>query len=821
MKKVILFFVGVFVGLAQLNAQQISQSFEGSIFPPSGWNAVTVTGTSTWEQSSLKARTGQFSAFIHYESGSGGSTGFGEHWLISPKVVSVANGDKITFYLSSDAQPSDYPIPSPYYDKMEVYLSTTGNTPADFAPAGKIAYIDLNNPALATGFVKYEYVFTPAFYGQSVYIGLRHFENQGNSVFVDDFSAGTKLSDDLTSFALNFKDKTAYPSGLPITVSDTIANNGTSAVSSTVPVSYMVNGVVQKTVNANLSLNPGDKTVVSFTGADAFVPPSPGTYEIKVFTDWATDANRTNDTITYQMVVQQPNTVFPFYKYFDDLGDWILGGNRKFKIESANPLTGIPYINPAGLQGPSIYANTLSGLISVNDSFLLRSPLMDFTGISKPMLNFYVAAGNIDNNNDVLQIMVSTDGGNTFGSPVYFKSGTTTPKLQTRPKISYPFVPSAGDDWRHEIVDLSSYSGKSNVMIQFKVISKKGNNVWLNNIKILAQDPANYTAVKVASAPTVVTGPLGSKVNFVTLSVPDSMRIEGSNTMTGIPVFDVNTSSTNNDGKILTPNMAFPRLWTAAYSGNTDIRATYDISLDVTGVPGVNPGNLDSLYILKRADESGPWQALTTTRVGNVLTATSLTDFSDFAVGYYSNAVPVTVLSFSGKQMGGSVELSWNTSQEANILSYDIEKWNGGDWVKIGTRQSSRFSMQNSYSFEDINPSNGINLYRLRINSEIGSIAYSDIAKVMVSISGNRVYQNVPNPFRNYTIIRYDLEKSAHIKIVVYDISGRKVSVLENSVRSAGNYQVRWDAGNVLPGTYFYKVMVDDKVISKTMLKVE
>ena len=69
------------------------------------------------------------------------------------------------------------------------------------------------------------------------------------------------------------------------------------------------------------------------------------------------------------------------------------------------------------------------------------------------------------------------------------------------------------------------------------------------------------------------------------------------------------------------------------------------------------------------------------------------------------------------------------------------------------------------------------------------------------------LYQNYPNPFNPETIIHYDLPDSEYVELTIFDILGKKVSILINEYKQAGSHQVTWNAKNNLSklaaGIYF------------------
>ena len=78
--------------------------------------------------------------------------------------------------------------------------------------------------------------------------------------------------------------------------------------------------------------------------------------------------------------------------------------------------------------------------------------------------------------------------------------------------------------------------------------------------------------------------------------------------------------------------------------------------------------------------------------------------------------------------------------------------------------------------------------------------------------------QNYPNPFNPSTVIRYALPKASDVKIVVFDILGRVVASLVNERKSAGYYELPFNAASLASGTYFYRIQAGEFVQTKKML---
>ncbi len=69
-----------------------------------------------------------------------------------------------------------------------------------------------------------------------------------------------------------------------------------------------------------------------------------------------------------------------------------------------------------------------------------------------------------------------------------------------------------------------------------------------------------------------------------------------------------------------------------------------------------------------------------------------------------------------------------------------------------------------------------------------------------------RLEQNVPNPFRDTTEIRFALPEAAHVQLVVYDLNGREVARLVDGRRAAGVHRVTWRARGLASGVYLCRL---------------
>lgn len=76
--------------------------------------------------------------------------------------------------------------------------------------------------------------------------------------------------------------------------------------------------------------------------------------------------------------------------------------------------------------------------------------------------------------------------------------------------------------------------------------------------------------------------------------------------------------------------------------------------------------------------------------------------------------------------------------------------------------------------------------------------------------------QAYPNPFHAETIIPFDLPRSSHVSLAVYDMLGREVVKLVDGVRTQGRHSVAFDARGLPSGMYIFRLESSSGVASKT-----
>lgn len=83
------------------------------------------------------------------------------------------------------------------------------------------------------------------------------------------------------------------------------------------------------------------------------------------------------------------------------------------------------------------------------------------------------------------------------------------------------------------------------------------------------------------------------------------------------------------------------------------------------------------------------------------------------------------------------------------------------------------------------------------------------------------LHPNYPNPFNPLTTIRFELDEARTARLVVYDVTGRRVAVLSDGMHSPGAHRVQFNAADLASGMYIYRLYTENEVLSGRMMLVK
>ncbi|MGE5401367.1 MAG: LamG-like jellyroll fold domain-containing protein [Ignavibacteriales bacterium] len=189
-------------------------------------------------------------------------------------------------------------------------------------------------------------------------------------------------------------------------------------------------------------------------------------------------------------------------------------------------------------------------------------------------------------------------------------------------------------------------------------------------------------------------------------------------------------------------------------------------------------------------------------------------------------SLPVELTFFDARVNNHVVLLNWTTATEVNNYGFEIQRSASGSlpsndsWQDIGFIQGHGNSNHpQEYSFTDDNPPTGKIQYRLKQIDADGSYKCYDAVSVVVdSPMEFKLHQNCPNPFNPSTVISYLIPEGKDVKLTIYDMLGKEISILVNEFQSAGLHSVQLNAANLPSGVYLYTIQAGQFRDSKKLL---
>lgn len=264
-----------------------------------------------------------------------------------------------------------------------------------------------------------------------------------------------------------------------------VLNRGSNVIN-TARIQISFGGNIIETRNFNMSLSLGESTVLSFNPI-AIPGDGQAIFEARIIqVNGTSDENIDNNVLTSRPLIQ-PEINLPYALDLSETNsDWVIRNpDNSFTWENISlPISGVN-------QNLLWIRHYEYDALGQQDFFI--SPSINLRDFPNAQLTFNMAHSPYDaaGFSDFLYVAVSTDCGNTFDiiNAPYNKDSNL---LRTVPPQQNEFIPTSNNQFRREILNLARYADFDNIRIAFITQNGYGNNIFLKDIEILAEETYNY-----------------------------------------------------------------------------------------------------------------------------------------------------------------------------------------------------------------------------------------------------------------------------------------------------------------------------------------
>ncbi|PLX12802.1 MAG: hypothetical protein C0598_05075 [Marinilabiliales bacterium] len=178
----------------------------------------------------------------------------------------------------------------------------------------------------------------------------------------------------------------------------------------------------------------------------------------------------------------------------------------------------------------------------------------------------------------------------------------------------------------------------------------------------------------------------------------------------------------------------------------------------------------------------------------------------------------------------GRIDVVWLDTRDAvsypylSALYYSYSIDNGVSWSD-NEKLSELFNPNEGYPNQDkmgdyfdmVSDNDGAHLaWANTLNGE-QDVYYGHITPWYVGIEENITSKddfhliNYPNPFKEETTIRYELEKTEKVNISIFDTYGKLIFVLKDEIQNSGLHNIVFNAKELNPGIYYCRINAGGK----------
>ena len=260
------------------------------------------------------------------------------------------------------------------------------------------------------------------------------------------------------------------------------------------------------------------------------------------------------------------------------------------------------------------------------------------------------------------------------------------------------------------------------------------------------------------------------------------------------------TDDLNRSYSVLTNESGVYKLNNLKYSGDYYVQAF--APLNIPGYYTVD--NKPAIY----------WQDADSISVSNSLSNIDIVVARDSSYG--AGVVEGTVLSNNSNSTINDALIYVQSANDSKIYSYNLVSSEGKFSIPVlpyGQYKiiAQKIGLQNTISEP----------FDITIAKD--TVTGIDLIMIVTSVDNPDIQldfnlqQNYPNPFNPSTNIEFSLNDATDVKLIIYNVLGEKISTLLNNNLQRGNYTIKFNAGDLPSGIYFYELRTNDNRLVKKM----
>lgn len=183
-----------------------------------------------------------------------------------------------------------------------------------------------------------------------------------------------------------------------------------------------------------------------------------------------------------------------------------------------------------------------------------------------------------------------------------------------------------------------------------------------------------------------------------------------------------------------------------------------------------------------------------------------ITTFSPFAIGGVIGVIPISLEYFRGIKNNNGHALAWKAAcSGTGNITFAIERsLDGSRFNTIETITASTIRCLQPFEITDNDPLPGLNYYRIKITDLDGKISYSNIVTLHNRKKDLEILSLSPNPLsvNGYAVLQISSAQKDLLKIMIHDMTGKKVLIRNNLQVIAGYNQIPISIPQFVSGSY-------------------